>query len=56
MLIRERLFGLSDHLKRLSEDSDPLEGLKAAVDFAYFRGWLVEGLVMGMARRAGVLR
>ena len=38
------LFILSDHLERLSKDGDPLEVLAATVDFAYFRGWLVEGL------------
>lgn len=41
------LFGLSDHLERLSRDGDPLEVLAATVDFEYFRGWLVEGLGYG---------
>jgi len=35
------LFGLSEHLGRLSEDGDPLEGLDAAVEFEDFRPWLV---------------
>ena len=38
-------FGLSEHLEKLSEHGDPLEVLEAAVDFEYFRGWLVEGLL-----------
>ena len=41
------LFSLSDHLKRLSKDGDPLEVLDATVDFEYFRAWLVEGLWYG---------
>ena len=36
------LFGLSEHLDRLSEAGDPLEVLEATVDFEYFRDWLVE--------------
>ena len=43
------LFGLSDHLERLSKDGDPLEVLEATVAFEYFRGWLVEGLGSGRA-------
>ncbi|MFC4291447.1 transposase [Sphingorhabdus arenilitoris] len=38
------LFSLSEHLKRLSDDGDPLEVLAAAVDFEIFRGLLVKGL------------
>ncbi len=38
------LFGLSDHLERLSEHGDPLVVLDETVDSEYFRGWLVEGL------------
>ena len=38
------LFGLSEHLERLSKNGDPLETLEATVDFEYFRGWLMEGL------------
>lgn len=38
------LFGLSEHLEKLSAHGDPLEVLDATVDFEYFRGWLVEGL------------
>ena len=47
------LFGLSDHLKRLSQDGDPLEVLEATVDFEYFRGWLVEGLGYGDGSKGG---
>lgn len=47
------LFGLSDHLKRLSDDGDPLEVLEATVDFEYFRGWLVEGLGYGDGSKGG---
>ncbi len=38
------LFGLQEHLERLSEIGDPLEVLGATVDPEYFRGWLLEGL------------
>ncbi|MEO0624719.1 MAG: hypothetical protein AAF183_21315 [Pseudomonadota bacterium] len=41
------LFGLSEHLERLSKDGDPLEVLKMAVDIEHFRPWLVEGLGYG---------
>ena len=47
------LFGLSDHLERLSKDGDPLEVLEATVDFEYFRGWLVEGLGYGDGSKGG---
>jgi IS5 family transposase len=47
------LFGLSDHLERLSRDGDPLEVLEATVDFEYFRGWLVEGLGYGDGSKGG---
>ena len=49
-------FGLSDHLVALSKHGDPLEVLDGVVDFEPFRGWLVEGLGYGEARRAGDLR
>lgn len=49
----ESLFSLSDHLKRLSQDGDPLEVLEATVDFEYFRGWLVEGLGYGDGSKGG---
>ena len=42
------LFGLTDHLERLSKDGDPLEVLEATVDSGHFRPWLVEGLVEGL--------
>ena len=38
------LFGLSEHLERLSKHGDPLEVLDATVDFEYFRasvGWVI---------------
>jgi len=47
------LFGLSDHLERLSQDGDPLEVLEATVDFEYFREWLVEGLGYGDGSKGG---
>ncbi len=47
------LFGLSEHLERLSKIGDPLEVLEATVDFEYFRGWLVEGLGYGDGARGG---
>ena len=49
----ESLFSLSEHLDRLSEDGDPLEVLDATVDFAYFRGWLLEGLGYGDGSQGG---
>jgi len=47
------LFGLSEHLERLSRDGDPLEVLDATVDFEHFRGWLVEGLGYGDGSKGG---
>ena len=47
------LFGLSDHLERLSKHGDPLEILDATIDFEYFRGWLVEGLGYGDGSKGG---
>ncbi|MEP2760974.1 MAG: transposase, partial [Hyphomicrobiales bacterium] len=47
------LFGLSEHLERLSKNGDPLETLEATVDFEYFRGWLVEGLGYGDGSKGG---
>lgn len=47
------LFGLSEHLDRLSKNGDPLETLEATVDFEYFRGWLVEGLGYGDGSKGG---
>ena len=47
------LFGLSEHLERLSKNGDPLETLEAAVDFEYFRSWLVEGLGYGDGSKGG---
>ncbi|MEM6859061.1 MAG: IS5 family transposase [Pseudomonadota bacterium] len=47
------LFGLSDHLERLSKDGDPLEVLESTVDFEYFRSWLIEGLGYGDGSKGG---
>ena len=47
------LFGLSEHLERLSKTGDPLEVLEATVDFEHFRGWLVEGLGYGDGAKGG---
>ncbi len=47
------LFGLSEHLEKLSEHGDPLEVLEATVHFEYFRGWLVEGLGYGDGSKGG---
>ncbi|MEM7671573.1 MAG: transposase [Pseudomonadota bacterium] len=47
------LFGLSEHLERLSKDGDPLEVLEATVDFEDFRPWLVEGLGYGDGSKGG---
>ena len=47
------LFGLSEHLEKLSRFGDPLEVLEATVDFEYFRGWLVEGLGYGDGSKGG---
>ena len=33
------LFGLSEHLEKLSDHGDPLEVLAATVDFEFFRSW-----------------
>jgi transposase, IS5 family len=47
------LFGLAEHLERLSAHGDPLEVLERTVDFEHFRGWLVEGLGYGDGARGG---
>ena len=46
----ESLFAPSEHLERLSKDGDPLD---VTVDFAYFRGRLVEGLGYGDRSKGG---
>ena len=38
------LFGLSEHLKRLSADGDPLEELGRIIDFEVFRPTLIAAL------------
>jgi hypothetical protein len=47
------LFGLSEHLERLSKHGDPLKVLEARVDFEHFRAWLVEGLGYGDGSKGG---
>jgi hypothetical protein len=47
------LFGLSEHLERLSEHGDPLVVLDETVDFEYFRAWLVDGLGYGSGHKGG---
>jgi hypothetical protein len=47
MMEQRSLFGLSEHLERISKIGDPLEVLESIVDSEYFRGWLVEGLGYG---------
>lgn len=46
-------FSLSKQPEKFSEHCDPLEVFDATVDFAYFRGWLVEGLGYGDRRKGG---
>ena len=47
------LFGLSDHLKRLSDYGDPLEELAWIVDFEVFRPALVGALAYSDGARGG---
>ncbi|MEO0995194.1 MAG: transposase [Pseudomonadota bacterium] len=47
------LFGLSEHLERLSKDGDPLEVLKVTANLERFRPWLVEGLGYGDGLKGG---
>lgn len=47
------LFGLSDHLKRLSAHGDPLEDLSRLIDFEGFRPTLVAALAYGDGARGG---
>ena len=47
------LFGLSDHLKRLSADGDPLEVLAGVVDFEAFRPTLVSALAYSDGTKGG---
>ncbi|TWH89487.1 IS5 family transposase [Sphingobium wenxiniae] len=47
------LFGLSDHLKRLSAHGDPLEELSRIVDFEVFRSTLVAALAYGDGSKGG---
>lgn len=47
------LFGLSDHLKRLSAHGDPLEELVQIIDFQAFRPVLVAALAYGAGAKGG---
>lgn len=47
------LFGLSDHLKRLSAHGDPLEELGQIIDFEAFRPVLVAALAYGDGAKGG---
>lgn len=47
------LFGLSDHLKRLSAHDDPLEQLGRLVDFEAFRPTLIAALAYGDGAKGG---
>ena len=47
------LFGVSDHLKRLSDSGDPLEVLDQVVDFESFRPFLIEALAYKDGRKGG---
>lgn len=47
------LFGLSDHLKRLSANGDPLEELGRIVDFELFRALLETALAYSDGKRGG---
>ena len=47
------LFGLSDPMKRLSADGDPLEVLARVVDFEVFRPTLVAALAYSDGARGG---
>lgn len=47
------LFGLSEHLKRLSAHGDPLEELGRVVDFEVFRPALVSALAYGDGAKGG---
>jgi len=48
-----RLFELSDHLKRLSADGDPLEVLGGVIDFEASRPVLVAALAFGDGTKGG---
>ncbi|EHJ58593.1 transposase [Novosphingobium pentaromativorans] len=47
------LFGLSDHLKRLSAYGDPLEELGLIINFEVFRPTLVAALASGDGAKGG---
>jgi transposase len=50
------LFGLSDHLKRLSANGDPLEELGWIVDFEGFRPILTQGNVADCTQAEALLK
>lgn len=47
------LFGLSDHISRLSADGDPLDVLARVVDFAAFRPTLAAALAYSDGAKGG---
>ena len=51
-LRQSRLFGLSDHMKQLSADGDPLEVFARVVDFEAFRPTLVAAWAYADGARA----
>jgi transposase len=53
MMRQAGLFGLSDHLKRLSAHGDPLEELGGIVDFEAFRPTLTTALAYGDGSKGG---
>ena len=50
---QSEFFGLSDHMKRLSADGDPLEVLARVVDFEAFRPTLVAALAYADGAKGG---
>ena len=48
------VFGLSDHMKRLSADGDPLEVLARVVDFELFRPTLISAARMSARSRPAI--
>jgi hypothetical protein len=55
MMKQSGLFGLSDHLKRLSANGDPLETLGRIVDFESFRVILDNALALRQAQGSSSL-
>lgn len=53
MIEQWSLFGLTEHLERISKIDDPLVVLEATVHVECFRGWPVEGLGYGDGAKGG---